>query len=470
MGDVCDDDDDNDGILDVNDNCPLTPNADQADSDNDGIGDVCEDPNDNDGDGIANAMDNCIDTANADQADVDGDEIGDICDTDDDNDEILDSVDNCPLTYNPDQLDTDNDGIGDVCDRDDDEDGILDEDDNCPLLANPNQEDADNDGIGDVCDSTQDDLDGDGVLNNDDNCPTTPNADQLDNDNDGIGDACDPDDDNDTILDIVDNCPFNANTNQADTDNDGIGDVCDTIDNAFTLPESNYNFTNIPSCEANKGGLQIDVAEDYRYQATLSGNTSGTSKDFTESVLFENLEAGMYTVCITVDGEPDYEACFDIMVEATEIFNVSTEVDYSNLELTLTLTGSETYEVTLNNETQTVTSSEVTLLLPKLVNTLQVSSGRNCDDIYEETFEVNPVPVIYPNPIEDDEIVINLEGGLEDELTVSLFALRGTRVSSKRYQIIDNQVRIQASGLAKGIYILNVSTFNKTTTHKVIRN
>jgi hypothetical protein len=469
MGDVCDDDDDNDGVLDVNDNCPLTPNPDQADTDGDGIGDVCEDPNDNDGDGIANADDNCPDTANADQADTDGDEIGDVCDNDDDNDEIIDSLDNCPLTFNPDQLDTDGDDIGDVCDRDDDDDGVLDEDDNCPLVANPNQEDADNDNIGDVCDSTMDDLDGDGVLNEDDNCPNTSNPDQLDTDEDGIGDACDPDDDNDTILDILDNCPLVANLDQADSDDDGIGDVCDTINDEFTLPESNFTFTNISSCEANKGSIQINAVENFSYQATVSGSTSGISKDFTDSVLFENLDSGIYSVCITVDGEADYVYCSDITIDSSEAFGVVTEVDYNSLEVTLTLTGGETYEVNLNDEIQTVSSNEVTLAITEPINKLQVSSNRGCE-IYEETFSVNPEVAIYPNPVVGDELIINVEGGVETELVVSLFAMRGSRVSSKLYQIVDNQVIVQVGGLAKGIYILNITTFNNLTTHKIIRN
>jgi hypothetical protein len=41
LGDLCDSDDDNDGILDVADNCPIVANPDQADSNHDGIGDAC---------------------------------------------------------------------------------------------------------------------------------------------------------------------------------------------------------------------------------------------------------------------------------------------------------------------------------------------------------------------------------------------------------------------------------------------
>ena len=70
---------------------------------------------DADGDGVSDLQDNCPSTANADQADTDNDGQGDACDGDDDNDTVADTADNCPLTANPGQADADSDGLGDVC-------------------------------------------------------------------------------------------------------------------------------------------------------------------------------------------------------------------------------------------------------------------------------------------------------------------------------------------------------------------
>ncbi len=79
-------DPDGDGAICI-DNCPLTFNPDQADSDGDGIGDVC---------------DNCPDMTNLGQDDSDADGVGDLCD-------------NCPSRNNPGQQDVNTDGIGDAC-------------------------------------------------------------------------------------------------------------------------------------------------------------------------------------------------------------------------------------------------------------------------------------------------------------------------------------------------------------------
>ena len=224
---------DGDGVADAEDNCPEVLNADQADLDEDGLGDVCDD--DLDGDSVGNEQDNCPDTANPDQADSDLDGLGDPCDGgcwlgeeggfEEDCDGRSDAMDNCPLHANPLQEDLDEDGQGDACDNDKDGDGVTNSGDNCPVLANPGQEDQDKDGFGDLCDF---DIDGDKVMDDVDNCLGLFNPAQTDTDGDGDGDACDDDDDGDGAADGDDCEPVDPDIFPAAVEAcNGFDDNCD---------------------------------------------------------------------------------------------------------------------------------------------------------------------------------------------------------------------------------------------------
>jgi len=250
IGDACQDTD-ADGTLDTTDNCPGDANPDQLDTDQDGKGDACDE--DDDGDDALDANDNCPLLSNSDQLDADDDGSGDACDDDRDGDAMSNGTDNCPDTANPAQLDTDADNQGDVCDSDDDGDGIADASDNCGIIANNDQVDTDQDGMGDACD---DDWDGDGIANGTDNCPLSANADQVDADGDGSGDTCDADNDNDGVTNETDNCPLAANADQVDTDQDGKGDVCDDDKDGDTVTNEADNCPEVSNTD------QVDTDAD----------------------------------------------------------------------------------------------------------------------------------------------------------------------------------------------------------------
>jgi hypothetical protein len=128
---------------------------------------------DADADGVCDADDNCLNTPNPDQLDTDDNGIGNACDPDDDGDSILDGDDNCPLTYNLRQKDEDGDGLGNRCDVCLDGPGTACSTCNCWPDCTP----------------CPDDWDCDGAAQAADNCPCLSNAAQIDVDEDGIGDA-----------------------------------------------------------------------------------------------------------------------------------------------------------------------------------------------------------------------------------------------------------------------------------------
>src|SRR3989344_4865546 len=344
-------DNDNDGIEDNLDNCPSVFNPDQADFDNDGLGNVCDNDDDNDGlpdnedpnpynpdsdnDGVNDNLDNCPLVSNTNQLDSDHDGIGDVCDSDvggdedNDDDGVNDDVDNCPTTHNSDQADFDNDGLGNVCDEDDDNDGIddrydpnpydFDSDndgindgaDNCILVSNANQADLDDDGVGDVCDDDRDndnlpndedpfpnDVDGDsdGVNDNLDNCPSVSNANQADFDNDGIGDVCDNDIDGDGVPNNEDPDDYNPNIPGDDDDDDDNDNDDDDSDNR-SVSSGQHKIILEPLTQKEKSCLETGKCQNTQTIISL-----GDSEDANSSYLSLSKEKFDYKILSIVLG------------------------------------------------------------------------------------------------------------------------------------------------------------------------
>ena len=144
----------------LRDNCPFVTNPDQVDTNADGRGDVCDE--DDDSDGIPDATDNCRLVENTSQANVDGDAYGDSCDKDADGDGFLNATESAK------GADALNAGSTvEVCDAaDNDGDSLIDEgydrngsggadcfentDSDGDGIANPADPDDDNDGFTDA--------------------------------------------------------------------------------------------------------------------------------------------------------------------------------------------------------------------------------------------------------------------------------------------------------------------------------
>ena len=437
---------DGDGILDPVDNCPTTFNPDQADTDGNGEGDVCED---SDGDGILDFEDNCIFIPNPDQADADGDGEGDVCE-DADDDGIIDSKDNCINTPNIDQADSDGDGIGDVCDDDRDGDGVLNTEDDCP------------DSPGTAETNGCPDSDGDGVINKEDNCPDVANSDQADSDGDGIGDVCDDDRDGDGILNSVDTCPDSTLGVKVDVTGCAI----------FTLPLDNNKVSVTSStCIGNTDGsigLSVEDAS-YSYSVTVTGQDDPiTLGGETKTASVTGLGKGTYTVCFTVEGQDGYEQCFEVNIEEPKALSAFIDVNNDTRQTSIQLSGSSTYTVDINGERYDVKGDNFKTTLKSGLSIITISTDLDCQGIIEREVFISEDILYYPNPtVGDVNVYVN---GQDTKVMMTVFSAKGDLIFSREQDIQSTRkTDLDLGGVPAGTYLVTLDGPTVRKTFKIVK-
>ncbi len=241
------------------------------------------------------------------------------------------------------------------------------------------------------------------------------------------------------------------------------------VTSVFALPANNFNLSiTSATCKGTSdGSVTITATQNLSYTATISGNGLNGSYPFSTSAYITKLAAGTYNVCITVDGQSDYEQCYDVVISEPKDLSVYSTVNDAEKTISLSLNGASQYNIRLNSSTYTTTDNSIILPLTAGNNNLMVTTDKLCQGTVQKLINVSGMITPYPIPFQD---VLNLNIGNKNVLSVSIeiHSLEdGRLVLSKSYNNQSGVLQLDVSKFKIGPYSLHLLLNNSETIYKI---
>ncbi|GAA4274341.1 immunoglobulin-like domain-containing protein [Aquimarina gracilis] len=239
------------------------------------------------------------------------------------------------------------------------------------------------------------------------------------------------------------------------------------IDN---LPANNFEIlASSETCpDKNNGVISINTLETENYIATINNQTY----PFASTLEVTDLAPGRYPVCIIIDGEPNCELCFEMMIEEGEAMtgktSVTTNRDF-NKEVQVEIeTGTPPFIVTINNSVIGEYNTKSFMVAAKNGDLIEVTSHLACEGKLSTKIEgvLSNNISLYPNPTRSN-VSLALPQTAIEKLTVTIYNTLGAVVHSKTYSKVGNQVALPMEDLPAGAYFVRVNEVAKT--FKVIK-
>lgn len=259
-----------------------------------------------------------------------------------------------------------------------------------------------------------------------------------------------------------------------DEDNDGVKDNKDLclgttagamVDDVgcFILATDNFNIQTLGATCPDKSNGQILISTEnssYNYSAVIDGKTIS----FSNSKEINDLAAGTYDFCISVDGE-SYEQCYSVVIEdgikleAKSTINknkAAVEISKGTAPYTIIVSGKELFST---NDT----SFDVDVVHGDL---LEVKSAIECEGVFSKEMDLINEIIAFPNPSYGSfEIGMPIA---KKEVVIELYNMQSQLISSKLYQVNSGKVQLNIEDQSTGIYIAKV-LLDKPVALKIIK-
>ena len=238
----------------------------------------------------------------------------------------------------------------------------------------------------------------------------------------------------------------------------------DTTEKAKFTIQSTSN-----SCPNTENGIiTINASLLGDYTVSITGNTLNSSENFANSYTFKNLASGIYSIKITSNTDASQSWEYSINISEPENLKVSSKVNTNNKNISLNLSGGINYSIKLNNTFFETSNSTINLPLKTGINTIEISTDKDCQGFYKNEFHIFNSISAYPNPF-NSNFTINLVNTSHKKALVNLFSSIGTLTYSGEHPITNGMINLNLPKLNKGLFYLSVNMGAKTESIKIFK-
>jgi hypothetical protein len=240
----------------------------------------------------------------------------------------------------------------------------------------------------------------------------------------------------------------------------------------FSLPANNnkVQVSNTSCIGTDDGSIALSVEDSSNdYTISVTGQTSATISGSDKTASLTGLAKGTYQVCFKVDGQATYEQCFEAVIGEPAALSAFVDVNNDDKTTSISLGGSDTYNIEINGVLQQVKGNSFDTKLPTGLNRIRISTDLACQGIIEKDIFISEDILYYPNPTRK-EVKVHVSGK-DTKVMVSVFSEKGDLIYSKEQEIQDMSrlTDIDLSRQISGTYIVVMEGKTVRKTFKIIK-
>ena len=175
-----------------------------------------------------------------------------------------------------------------------------------------------------------------------------------------------------------------------------------------------------------------------------------------DSLVLSEIPDGTYTLCITVDGidAEAFERCYSVTVQDPEPLSVYSKLGPSGKTVSYQLSGGDMYTITHNGKSFQTDKSSIEISLEEGINNVAITTGIECQGIFEKNYFNSAEVAVSPNPFQDYLSVY--VGGNDNEIMLEIYTTQGRFIRSTNHQLDahNRNIQLNTSDLRPGSYII----------------